>query len=243
MRRILPLDRLRMRHHIHNMEELQRACASAGASMSPVDHEHVEISFVRTVYRPVALGCEDDVGEINFNFGEISQGRSARLALLDGLLRCGLFDGWRWSFHRLLWVLGLLLPQVFGAVVSFLDALPMWLTQPLTMLRSMPQQRALRRAEGIRSAPTLAPSNSGAQQNMRRERSAKSRIDKQTATLSERLADGDAERIASALAESVCAFPWKQGDILLIDNKRVLHDGLPGFGPRKLHVALLARTM
>ena len=30
------------------------------------------------------------------------------------------------------------------------------------------------------------------------------------------------------------AFAWRAGDVLLIDNRRVMHDGLPGFGPRQL---------
>ena len=34
-------------------------------------------------------------------------------------------------------------------------------------------------------------------------------------------------------------FRWQRGDVLLIDNARVLHDGMPGFGPRRLRVALL----
>ena len=49
------------------------------------------------------------------------------------------------------------------------------------------------------------------------------------------------EQLAETLGEHVAAVQWRSGDILLIDNTRVLHDGLPGFGPlRKLHVALLA---
>jgi hypothetical protein len=39
----------------------------------------------------------------------------------------------------------------------------------------------------------------------------------------------------------MAAFAWREGDLLLLDNARVLHDGLPGVGPRKLHVALLAQ--
>ena len=46
---------------------------------------------------------------------------------------------------------------------------------------------------------------------------------------------------AAALARSMAAFAWRRGDLLLLDNARVLHDGLPGFGPRRLHVALLAQ--
>ena len=58
-------------------------------------------------------------------------------------------------------------------------------------------------------------------------------------TLAERLSDREAELLAASLASHVSAVEWQPGDLLLIDNAKVLHDGLPGLGPRKLHVALL----
>ena len=62
-------------------------------------------------------------------------------------------------------------------------------------------------------------------------------------TLGERLTDEEAELIAESLAQNATRVEWQRGDLLIIDNSMILHDGLPGFGPRrKLHVALLRET-
>ena len=62
-------------------------------------------------------------------------------------------------------------------------------------------------------------------------------------TLTELLSEHEAEQLADSLAEHVSAVRWQSGDVLLVDNTRILHDGLPGFGPfRKLHVALLTQV-
>ena len=62
-------------------------------------------------------------------------------------------------------------------------------------------------------------------------------------TLGERLTDEEAELIAESLAQNATRVEWQRGDLLIIDNSMILHDGLPGFGPRrKLHVALLAHA-
>ena len=45
-----------------------------------------------------------------------------------------------------------------------------------------------------------------------------------------------------ALAEHAVAVPWRKGDMLIVDNGRMLHDGLPGAGPRRLRVALLGQA-
>lgn len=59
-------------------------------------------------------------------------------------------------------------------------------------------------------------------------------------TLGERLTDEEAELIAESLAQNATRVEWQRGDLLIIDNSMILHDGLPGFGPwRKLHVALM----
>ena len=58
-------------------------------------------------------------------------------------------------------------------------------------------------------------------------------------TLGEKLSPLAEQQLARALATHAVAFSWQRGDVLLIDNARMLHDGLPGFGPRRLKVALL----
>ena len=98
-----------------------------------------------------------------------------------------------------------------GAIRKLLlawDHLPAWLARPLRMLRLMQERRAAARCA------------------------------RGGATLGEALGTRDASRIASALGSHACAFSWRESDVLLINNRRVLHDGMPGFGPRKLHVVI-----
>ena len=38
------------------------------------------------------------------------------------------------------------------------------------------------------------------------------------------------------------AAPCLKGDMLIVDNCRLLHDGLPGAGPRRLRVALMGEA-
>jgi len=45
--------------------------------------------------------------------------------------------------------------------------------------------------------------------------------------------------VQSPFAAHASVFRWQRGDVLLVDNSRVLHDGLPGFGPRRLWVSMM----
>ena len=45
-----------------------------------------------------------------------------------------------------------------------------------------------------------------------------------------------------ALAAHASCFRWRRGDVLLVDNARILHDGMPGLGPRRLWVAMWGAT-
>lgn len=45
--------------------------------------------------------------------------------------------------------------------------------------------------------------------------------------------------LGRVLASHTYAFRWQPGDVLLLDNTQTLHDGMPGFGPRRLRVMLL----
>ena len=148
-------------------------------------------------------------------------GRAARAALLGGLLRRGVFSNWRWAAHRLLWSLALRSPLV-AALLSLADTLPA-LCHPLEALRCMRERRA------AAAADDAAAHASGHRSRGRRR------------TLGETLTARQGEQIGHALAAHAVLFSWRAGDVLLLDNARVLHDGMPGFGPRRrLWVALLA---
>lgn len=42
----------------------------------------------------------------------------------------------------------------------------------------------------------------------------------------------DIDNLAKAMRNYYCSCLWKKGDILLVDNKKVVHAGMPGSGPR-----------
>ena len=196
-------------------------CTESRASVRPLDAQHVLLTHERAV-----LSSGHDDCRISFNFGELSKrSKAVRLSMLAGLLRSGFFSAWYWAGHRLLWSLALQLPLIFGTLLGWLEQVPLWLTRPLSMLRLQAEVSSLREAEERAAADAMPLSP----------RAAASR----STTLGERLTEGEADAFACALADQVVAFPWQRGDILLVDNTRMMHDGLPGVGPRKLHVALL----
>jgi alpha-ketoglutarate-dependent taurine dioxygenase len=240
VRRLHTLSRLRDRHGAAILGRLPSMAAEAGTAWRLVDEGAadpcVELTFRRVVAsatprpplaaHPNPAACGDGRGgkpvqHVCFNFGELSQLPAARHALLRGLLRRGLFAGRKWAVHRILWKLALVYPNgLVQAWLSALDSLPGWLTRPRSVLRA--------RADARRVAATRAKlARMGKPKGHGR-------------TLLELLSERESEQLAETLGEHVEAVQWRTGDILLIDNARVLHDGLPGFGPfRKLHVALL----
>jgi alpha-ketoglutarate-dependent taurine dioxygenase len=46
--------------------------------------------------------------------------------------------------------------------------------------------------------------------------------------------DGDLEIIVAAVRRRFSSFRWRSGDVLIIDNAKMAHAGMPGFGPRLL---------
>jgi alpha-ketoglutarate-dependent taurine dioxygenase len=56
-----------------------------------------------------------------------------------------------------------------------------------------------------------------------------------TPSLADLFADrGDVETLARAMRRRFSSFTWKPGDVLLLDNLKMAHGGMPGFGPRNL---------
>jgi Taurine catabolism dioxygenase TauD, TfdA family len=48
----------------------------------------------------------------------------------------------------------------------------------------------------------------------------------------------DVDLVASATRRRYSSFLWKRGDILIIDNLKIAHGGMPGLGPRELRALL-----
>ena len=269
VRRLSTLARLRRRHGI-GIHALRDACRRAGARMRVLNgSDVVELSFERaTIEDDVHEGCRGERGgqdgrddararahhphtaaaqrlRLHFNFGEL--GFAARASLLAGLLQRGCFAGWRWALHRLMWTAALR-SGVASALLSFLDALPGLIRHPLHALRQYKERKAIAaaiEARGGMEAVSVVKGEGGHGHARRRQRRTSAqgvgREDGRRPTLGERVTLRQGELIGRALAAHAVVFDWQAGDVLLVDNTRVLHDGMPGIGGgRRLWVALLA---
>ena len=187
---------------------------------------------------------------VRFNFGELCHSPAARHALLRGLLARGLFAGRAWAVHRFLWAQALRRPETVGRLLSAVDSLPGWLWRPRRKLQALIDARGVASAaRAIASCghPRRTGRSKGRSRGGMRAQAAKAgaaTVATETVlpTLSERLSDREAEQVAAALAEHVAVFAWRKGDMLIVDNCRLLHDGLPGAGPRRLRVALMGEA-
>ena len=50
--------------------------------------------------------------------------------------------------------------------------------------------------------------------------------------------DRDLQQIREAYNQSKLVFPWRAGDVLLLDNMRMAHGRLPYTGPREVAVCM-----
>jgi alpha-ketoglutarate-dependent taurine dioxygenase len=57
-------------------------------------------------------------------------------------------------------------------------------------------------------------------------------------TLTSVMNEDDQKVIAAALRRHCSAFRWRRGDILIFDNLRMAHSGMPGLGSRKMKIML-----
>jgi hypothetical protein len=44
--------------------------------------------------------------------------------------------------------------------------------------------------------------------------------------------------LAAAVRRRFSSFRWQRGDVLLVDNLKMAHSGMPGFGPRRLRAMI-----
>jgi alpha-ketoglutarate-dependent taurine dioxygenase len=51
------------------------------------------------------------------------------------------------------------------------------------------------------------------------------------------ISDADMENVRDAVWKNLVAYPWKEGDIVMVDNRFVSHGRLPYSGPRSIIVA------
>ena len=288
VRRLLSLERLHRRHGIGTgdfaafaqwVQGVDPSATLRAVTNDPCDggqsHGYVVLETLRAVASStlpppisapvIASAPTGGVGWVRFNFGELNDEPLARHALLDGLLRKGLFSGPKWAVVRWVWAHALRHPASIGRLLRLVDALPCWLARPVSMLRRVLVDERGRDAAneaafgpgGTSKRPTktatmpkaaaAAPGARRSQAHARsatsphRERATMRRVVPPERSLAEALSPREAEQLAASLAANVSTVAWQRGDMLLIDNAKVLHDGLPGMGPRKLHVALLKK--
>jgi alpha-ketoglutarate-dependent taurine dioxygenase len=123
------------------------------------------------------------------------------------------FDGPEWTLHRLGWRY----PKAGSAVESIYRVVDV-LHKPKVMSELVSEYviepfKARRRAASSPSAPP--PPRAG------------------------RLLDeADVRALAEAMGRHTSLFTWRPGDILLLDNLQMLHNGMPGLGARHIEAAL-----
>jgi alpha-ketoglutarate-dependent taurine dioxygenase len=123
------------------------------------------------------------------------------------------FDGPEWTLHRLGWRY----PKAGDAINSFyrvLDVLhkPKVISALVSEYVVEPFMQRRRAANGP-SAPALPRAG---------------RL----------LNDDDVRALAEAMARHTNIFTWRRGDILILDNLQMLHNGMPGFGARHIEAEL-----
>ena len=207
VRRTLSLRRLGRRHGVVGaaaVGALRRACAAGGVRLDALGDGHVQLTFQKP---SVVVAGSARRRHLCVNFGEC--GARARRALLDALRARGLFGGRAWAAHRLAWAAASRWPLI-RKLISLIDELPGWLRQPRRMLALRAERQA------AATAAEAAADGDG------------------WPTLGETLGAAGGVALGVALGAHASVFAWRAGDVLLIDNRRVMHDGLPGFGPRQL---------
>jgi hypothetical protein len=58
------------------------------------------------------------------------------------------------------------------------------------------------------------------------------KLDQKFMTVNSCFSEADINQLAYLMRNFYCSILWKKGDILLVDNRKVVHAGMPGSGPR-----------
>ena len=233
VRRIVSKKRLAKRYGVgpSSVAKLVRECVACGVHVVPFDRvakyrcdfasaSHLLFSFVKpsiiSSSGPGGSSTDEKRASLAINFGEF--GGHARNALFSELEARGYFDGLTFAPLRMLWYIARL-SSLVSRMLPIIDALPIWFCRPLRKLAAWREARDAERIFDSFLAALLNGVN----------------VDK---TLGDTLSSSDAAKLGQVLAQEACMVEWRVDDVLLLDNTRTLHDGLPGVGPRCLRVAL-----
>jgi alpha-ketoglutarate-dependent taurine dioxygenase len=119
------------------------------------------------------------------------------------------YAGPQWALHRLLW------------------------RRP-ALSRFVPSM-ALLRAPGVAARNFLGMVQERARAKLGLERHAE---EKRPAEVDAAFEADDGARVAAAVRAHFSSFRWRAGDMLMIDNLKMAHAGMPGFGPRLLRAMI-----
>lgn len=64
------------------------------------------------------------------------------------------------------------------------------------------------------------------------------KIDEKFIKVNAYFSEEDIDQLASLMRNFYCSTIWQQGDILLVDNRKVVHAGMPGSGPRLIRALI-----
>lgn len=68
------------------------------------------------------------------------------------------------------------------------------------------------------------------------------KLDKKFPKVNSCFSKNEIESLATLMRDYYCSITWQKGDILLVDNRKVVHTGMPGEGPRTVR-ALIANPL
>jgi hypothetical protein len=64
------------------------------------------------------------------------------------------------------------------------------------------------------------------------------KIDEKFIKVDSCFSETDIDQLARLMRNFYCSTLWQKGDILLVDNKKVVHAGMPGSGPRRVRALI-----
>ena len=121
----------------------------------------------------------------------------------------GDYAGAKWALHRLLWR--------YPPLTYLVPSLAL-LRAPRVVIRNY--TRAIR--ERIRARLNLTTKESGPP----------------CTPVSAAFDQADVQLVAQSMRQHFASFRWQSGDVLMVDNTKMAHAGMPGFGPRLLRAMI-----
>jgi alpha-ketoglutarate-dependent taurine dioxygenase len=146
---------------------------------------------------------------------------AGELPEIDTFVRANLrshYATWRWLLHRLVWRY-----PAFERAAETYEAIACRLSMTGPRPRAIAEELRATLARLVAAPPPAPPLDD---------------IPPVT-RLHDKLIAEDIEEIANAVCRHCSMFPWKEGDVLVLDNLQTLHAGMPGYGPRELRVMML----